>query len=118
VSFSEEASDGSGGLIQAAAVRVQFAAATPAPPPDPGGDHQPQAAHLEGGFWLELPPGAGTVVFSVQASNAQRVRLVLTPTGTGSGPDGKLLGEDRDPRDRFTLVWRYPSEGLSGHLGI
>jgi hypothetical protein len=116
VIFSEDASDGSGGLIQAAAVRVQFAAS-------PGPrilqmTTSPRLQPLEGGFWLELPKGAGTVVFSVKATNTQRVRFVLTPTGTGTGSYGELLGEDRSPADGFTLVWRYPSQGLSAHLGI
>jgi hypothetical protein len=34
------------------------------------------------------------------------------------GPDTRLLGEDRDPGDGFQLVWRYPDEPLSAHLGI
>jgi hypothetical protein len=34
------------------------------------------------------------------------------------GPYTKVLGEDRDPSDGFSLVWRYPSQGLSAHLGI
>jgi hypothetical protein len=43
---------------------------------------------------------------------------VLTPTGTETGPYGRLLGEDRDPSDGFRLVWRYPDEPLLAHLGI
>ena len=64
---------------------------------------------LEGGFWMELPPGAGTVVVSVKATNAQRVRFTLTPTGTETGPHGRLLGEDRDPSDGFTLSGATPA---------
>ena len=70
------------------------------------------------GGWLELPPGTGTVVFSVNATNAQRVRFTLTPTGNETGPYAQLLGEDRTPADGFSLVWRYPSQGLSAHLDI
>jgi hypothetical protein len=104
-----------GGIVQATAVRVQFAAATPAPRILEV-TTTPRLRNLEG--WLELPPGAGTVVFSVKATNAQRVRFTLTPTGTGMGPYTKLLGEDRDASDGFSLVWRYPSDGLSAHLDI
>ena len=78
----------------------------------------PRLRTLEGGFWLELPQGEGKVVFSVKATNAQRVRFVLTPTGTDVGRYARLLGEDRTPADGFTLVWRYPAEGLSAYLGI
>jgi hypothetical protein len=117
VIFYDASSDGSNGIIQATAVRVQFAAATPAPR-ILAVTTSPRLRSLEGGFWLELPPGEGTVVFSVKATNAQRVRFALTPTGTGTGPYAKLLGEDRTPADGFTLVWRYPAEGLSAHLGI
>jgi hypothetical protein len=116
VIFYDAASDGSNGILQATAVRVQFAAAAPAPRILEV-TTSPRLRTLEGG-WLELPPGAGTVVFSVNATNAQRVRFVLTPTGTETGPYAQLLGEDRDPRDGFTLTWRYPSDGLSAHLDI
>jgi hypothetical protein len=98
-------------------VRVRFAAATPAPR-FLEVTTSPRLRTLEGGFWLELPPGAGTVVVSVKVTDAQRVRFVLTPTGTETGPYARLLGQDRDPRDGFSLVWRYPSDGLSAHLDI
>jgi hypothetical protein len=114
--FYDAAADGSNGIIQATMVRVQFAAATPAP-----GILQvttsPRLRTLEGG-WLELPQGAGTVVLSVNASNAQRVRFALTPTGTEMANYAKLLGEDRTPADGFSILWRYPDEPILGHLGI
>jgi hypothetical protein len=116
VTFYDAAADGSNGIIQATAVRVQFAAATPAPRILEV-TTSPTLRTLEGG-WLELPQGPGTVVVSVKATNAQRVRFVLTPTGTETDPYAKLLGEDRTPQDGFSLVWRYPSQGLSAHLGI
>jgi hypothetical protein len=116
VTFYDASSDGSNGILQATMVRVQFAAAAPAPR-ILAVTTSPRLRSLEGG-WLEVPPGAGTVVFSVKATNAQRVRFVLTPTGNETGPYAQLLGEDRDPRDGFTLTWRYPSDGLSAHLGI
>jgi hypothetical protein len=116
VTFYDASSDGSNGILQATMVRVQFAAATPAPR-ILAVTTSPRLRTLGGG-WLEVPPGAGTVVFSVKATNAQRVRFVLTPTGNETGPYAQVLGEDRDPRDGFTLVWRYPSDGLSAHLDI
>jgi Immunoglobulin-like domain of bacterial spore germination len=113
----DASSDGSNRIIRATAVRVQFAAASPAPRILEV-TTSPRLRTLEGGFWLEVPPGEGTVVFSVKATNAERVRFVLTPTGTDVADYAKLLGEDRTPQDGFTLVWRYPAEGLSAHLGI
>jgi hypothetical protein len=117
VVFYDAAADGSNGILQATMVRVQFAVATPAPRILEV-TTSPRLRTLEGGFWLELPPGEGTVVVSVKASNAQRVRFSLTPTGTEVADYAQLLGEDRTPADGFTLVWRYPSDGLSAHLGI
>jgi hypothetical protein len=116
VIFYEESAATGGGILQATAVRVRFAAASPAPRIT-AVTFKPTPRTLEGG-WLELPAGAGTVVVSVDAANAQRVRLVLTPTGTGTGPYGKLLGEDRDPRDGFALTWHYPDQSLSAHLTV
>jgi hypothetical protein len=117
VIFYDAANDGSNGIIEATMVRVQFAAATPAPRILEV-TTSPRLRSLDGGFWLELPPGPGTVVFSVKASHAQRVRFTLTPTGTEVADLTQLLGEDRTPQDGFSLVWRYPSDGLSAHLGI
>jgi hypothetical protein len=116
VIFYDESAATGGGIVQATAVRVQFAAATPAPRILQV-TTSPRLRTLEGG-WLELPPGAGTVVLSVTATHARRVRFVLTPTGTGTGPYGRLLGEDRDPSDGFRLVWRHSDEPLLAHLGI
>jgi len=116
VTFYDASSDGSNRILQATMVRIQFAAATPAPR-ILAVTTSPRLHTLEGG-WLELPPGAGTVVISVNATNAQRVRFTLTPTGNETGPYAQLLGEDRDPSDGFSLLWRYPSQGLSAHLDI
>jgi hypothetical protein len=116
VIFYDASSDGSNGIVQATMVRVRFAAATPAPR-ILGVTTSPRLRTLEGG-WLELPPGAGTVVISVNATHAHRVRFTLTPTGNETGPYGKLLGEDRTPADGFTLIWHYPNEPLSAHLSI
>jgi hypothetical protein len=113
--FYDAATDGSDGILQATAVRVRFATATLAPQ-ILSVTTTPKLA-LEGG-WLELPPGAGTVRFSVSATHTQRVRFVLTPTGTDVADYAKLLGEDRTPADGFTLTWHYPSDGLSAHLDI
>ena len=115
VVFYDASADGSNGIVQATMVRVQFATATPAPRILEV-TTSPTLRTVEG--WLELPPGAGTVVLSVKASHAQRVRFALTPTGNETGPYGRPLGEDRDPSDGFRLVWRYPSESFLGHLGI
>jgi hypothetical protein len=112
--YEDSAATG-GGIVQSAAVRVQFNVATPAPrilavTTSP-------RLRTEGG-WLHLPAGPGTVAFSVKATNAQRVRFTLTPTGTETAPYAKLLGEDRTPNDGFSLVWRYPSDGLTAHLTV
>jgi len=116
VTFYDAAADGSNRIVQATMVRVQFAAATPAPRILQVTTN-PRLRTLEGG-WLELPHGAGTVILSVNATNAQRVRFALTPTGTDMADYAKLLGEDRTPADGFRLVWRYPDEPIMGHLGI
>jgi hypothetical protein len=115
LTFYDAANDGSNGIIQATMVRVQFAAATPAPRILQV-TTTPRLRNLEG--WLELPQGAGTVVVSVNATNAQRARFTLTPTGTEVADLAKLLGEDRTPADGFRLLWRYPDAPLMGHLGI
>jgi hypothetical protein len=70
----------------------------------------------EGGF-LQLPAGAGKVLFRVQTvNNTQRVRFLLSPTGTDTS--ARLLGEDTNGRDGWSLVWRYPDQALTAHLTI
>jgi hypothetical protein len=116
VIFYDAAADGSGGILQATMVRVQFAVPAPAP-------HvlavttSPSLRDIGG--WLELPKGPGTVRFSVKANHTERVRFALTPTGTGTAPYARLLGEDRDPRDGFTLTWHYgQDDAASAHLTV
>jgi hypothetical protein len=70
---------------------------------------------MDGGF-LRLPAGAGTVTFRVRAVNTQRVRFYLSPTGTTTA--ARLLGEDTNGHDGWTLVWRYPDQPLTAHLTI
>jgi hypothetical protein len=67
--------------------------------------------------WLKLS-GAGTVTFHVQATNTQRVRFSLGPTGTGVGDLAKLLGEDTNRRNGWTLAWHYRDEPLLAHLYV
>ena len=63
-----------------------------------------------------MPAGAGTLVFRVQAVNTQEVRFYLSPTGTNTS--ARLLGEDTNGRDSWSLSWRYPNEPLAAHLTI
>jgi hypothetical protein len=72
----------------------------------------------DGGF-LVLPAGAGTVTFQVRAVNAQRVRFLIYPTGTEVGDLGKLLGEDTNGRDGWTLTWHYnQNDATLNHLVV
>jgi immunoglobulin-like protein involved in spore germination len=113
VIFYEESSATGGGILQATAVRVRFA--TPAPR-ILAVTTNPRLANQDG--WLVLPKGAGTVEFSVKATDAQRVRFLLTPTGTGTARYAKLLGSDSNPDDGFTLRWRYPGGSMLAHLTV
>lgn len=99
--------------------------APPNPPPSaPGPTGRPRVLSVtttptlpkQGGF-LRLPAGAGKVLFRVQTvNNTQRVRFLLSPTGTDTS--ARLLGEDTNGGDGWTLAWRYPDEPLTAHLTI
>jgi hypothetical protein len=69
----------------------------------------------EGGF-LRLPAGAGTLVFRVQATHTTKVQFLLSSTGTDTV--ARLLGEDTNGNDGWTLAWRYPDEPLTVHLTV
>jgi hypothetical protein len=116
VIFYEDSVATGGGILQATMVRVRFAIPAPAPRVL-SVTTSPTLRDIEG--WLEVPKGPATVRFMVKADHTDRVRFVLTPTGTETAPYAKLLGEDRDPRDGFTLTWSYGfGEAASGHLSI
>jgi hypothetical protein len=68
------------------------------------------------GSFLRLPAGAGTLVFRVQATHTTKVRFLLSPTGTDTA--ARLLGEDTNGNDGWTLAWRYPDQPLTAHLTI
>ena len=51
-----------------------------------------------------------------QAINTQTVRFFLSPTGTNTA--ARLLGEDTNGRDGWTLSWQYKDEPLAAHLTI
>jgi hypothetical protein len=92
-------------------------------PPAPGPTARPRIlsvttipALAKQGNFLRLPAGAGKVLFRVQAVNAQRVRFLLSPTGTDTA--ARLLGEDTNGRDGWTLAWRYPDEAVAAHLTV
>src|SRR6266545_1488864 len=84
----EDSAATSGRILQATAVRVRFAVPAPAPRVLTV-TTSPTLRDIEG--WLELPKGSGTVRFSVRANHTERLRFVLTPTGTGMGPYGFLF---------------------------
>jgi hypothetical protein len=52
----------------------------------------------------------------VQAVNTQKVRFLLSPTGTDTS--ARLLGEDTNGGDGWTLAWGYPDEPLTAHLTV
>jgi hypothetical protein len=84
------------------APRIQSVTTTPALP--------------RGGGFLQLPAGAGKVIFRVQATHTTKVRFLLSPTGTNTA--ARVLGEDTNGNDGWTLIWSYPDEPLTAHLTI
>jgi len=115
--FWEEAATTGGGVVMATVVRVRFASpAARSLPRILDVTTVPDLPDRDG--WLRLPDGAGTLVVRVEAADATRVRLDLTPTGSGTAPYGVVLDEDTKAGDGFTLTWRYRDEGLLAHLGI
>ena len=93
---------------------------TPAPSPAP----RPRILSItttpeleRDGGWLRLP-AAGTVIFRVRATDTRRMRFTLTPTGTNTADLTKLLGEDTNGRDGWSLAWNYPDQALLAHLTV
>jgi hypothetical protein len=99
---------------------------TPEPgsdPPAPGPTPRPRIVSVttipvlsKQGNFLRLPAGAGTLTFRVRAVNTHKVRFYLTPTGTNTS--ARLLGEDANGRDGWTLAWHYPDQALLAHLTV
>ena len=58
------------------------------------------------------------MTFTVQASFADRVELLLTPTGTGTAPLAQVLGTGTRTDAGFVITWAYPDEPQLGHLSF
>lgn len=113
--FTTESEADGVGVLEATAVRIRFLASAAAPVIT-GVSSIP--ALYPSAFALELPKGAGTAVIRVKATNTTKVRFLLTPTGTDVASLAKLLGEDGDGTDGWTLRWSYPDAPLLGHITI
>ncbi|HWD43093.1 MAG TPA: hypothetical protein VHM23_05115 [Actinomycetota bacterium] len=46
------------------------------------------------------------------------MRFTLTPTGTNTADLTRLLGEDTNGRDGWTLAWRYQDQPLTANLTV
>ncbi len=113
--FYEESAATDGGIAQATALRVRFATTVPAP--------RILAVRttpelIPSAFALDLPAGAGKVVVRATVEHATSLRLLLTPTGTGTADLARLVGEDTDGRDGWSITWRYPDAPLLGYLTV
>jgi len=102
------------GIMSATAVRIRFSTAGAAPrivgvrtTPAPSASAK-----------LVTLAGSGTFRVRVEATDAQEVRFLLVPSGTGGRPHAKLLGVDTQGSDGWSLAWRYPNEAIHGHLLI
>jgi hypothetical protein len=113
--FTTESEADGVGVLEATALRIRFQAAVAAPVIT-GVTSVP--ALIPSAFALELPKGSGTAVVRVKATGTSKVRFLLTPTGTGTASLAKLLGEDADGSDGWTLRWSYADQPLLGHITI
>lgn len=102
------------GIMSATAVRIRFSTAAAAPrivgvrtTPAPSASAN-----------LVTLTGSGTFRVRVEATDAQEIRFLLVPSGTGGRPHAKLLGVDTQGSDGWSLAWRYPNQATHGHLLI
>lgn len=67
---------------------------------------------------LTLPDGAGRVTLTISVTNADQVRIYLTPTGTNTAPLTKLIASGTASLGRCVVSWDYPDESLLAHLSV
>jgi hypothetical protein len=89
----------------------------PAPRPRIFGFGSEPVYPQEGGFW-QLPAGPGLAILITDASYANKVEFLLTPTGTGAAGHAVSLGVDTNGRDGYTARWRYGDKPLLAHLTV
>jgi hypothetical protein len=68
--------------------------------------------------WLRLPAGPGELMVNVTAEHADRVELVITPTGTETAPLAEVLpmsGSDDGP---WAVTWKYGDGPVLAHVGL
>jgi hypothetical protein len=77
------------------------------------------ALSQQGGFYA-LPAGAGQVRLMAAADNADRVRYLLVPTGTGTRDLAKQIGDatssEVEGRTWWVYDWSYTDEAMLAHL--
>lgn len=104
------------GIMSATAVRIRFGTAAAAAAPRIVGVRTTPAPSASAN--LVTLTGSGTFRVRVEATDAQEVRFLLVPSGTGGRPYAKLLGVDTQGSDGWSLAWRYPNQATHGHLLI
>jgi hypothetical protein len=77
------------------------------------------ALSQQGGFYA-LPAGPGQVRLMTAADNADRVRYLLVPTGTGTRDLAKQIGDatssEAEGRTWWVYDWSYADEAMLAHL--
>lgn len=70
------------------------------------------------GSWVTLPKGSGKLKINVIAKNASKVQFWLVPTGTATWKYRKLIGEDTNGKDGWSITWKYGNELILNHIVI
>lgn len=73
------------------------------------------------GIWVQIPKGTKKITFHVEAENTETILFWLTPTGTQTWTERKLIGYDireNQTDTHFTLTWNIDQPYLHDHLCI
>lgn len=68
--------------------------------------------------WITLPKGPGKLKINVLTKNTTKVQFWLVPTGTATWKYRKLIGEETNSRDSWSMEWKYGSELIHTHIAI
>ncbi|MFC5604562.1 hypothetical protein [Sporosarcina koreensis] len=68
--------------------------------------------------WFIVPKGVTTMTVSAEAENVETVLFWITPTGTATWDERKLIGIDINGNDGWSIEWEFGDRIFHDHITI
>lgn len=72
----------------------------------------------EANGWFIVPKGVHTMTISAEVENVETVLFWITPTGTATWGERKLIGIDIDGSDGWSFEWEFGDRIFHDHITV